>query len=159
MENTFRIFKETEVKKYSELYYENEKDIEKLLSMGILIKDGNIKLNPIVKRSKSVSTARKKIKNILDSWLNNLEFIDDAQNRFRYDMVEYFKNNPIGFVHNGYANMPEDTPENYKSGNGYAYILNGEIVSLHVGFKPPSNTPEGCDRFKYTSNLGMIQIV
>jgi len=159
MENIFKYFKENEIKKFSTKYYENEKDIDKLMNMGILIKDGNIKINPLVKKSKSISMARKRMKTILDSWINNLDQIDDMQNQFRYDMVKYFKENPIGLMHKTYANMPEGTPENYKSGSGYAYILNGEVISLHVGFKPPSNAPEGCDKFKYMSNLGLIKIV
>ena len=159
MENIFKYFKENEIKKFSTKYYENEKDIDKLMNMGILIKDGNIKINPLVKKSKSISIARKRMKTVLDSWINNLDLIDEMQNQFRYDMVKYFKENPIGLMHKTYANMPEGTPENYKSGSGYAYILNGEVISLHVGFKPPSNAPEGCDKFKYMSNLGLIKIV
>ena len=48
MENIFKYFKENEIKKFSTKYYENEKDIDKLMNMGILIKDGNIKINPLV---------------------------------------------------------------------------------------------------------------
>lgn len=159
MQHFFKEFQEgLEVKKFSSEYYDNEKDIDKMLGLGVLIQDGRIKVNPIVKKSKSLSTAKKSLKKVLGLWLNNLDKAQDIQIKFREEMVEYFKSNPIGSIHNGYAHTPDDCPTEYKSGKGFVYVQNNEVISMHVGYVQPDNYPKECDRFKYESNLGMIKI-
>jgi len=159
MEQLFKSFQSgQDMKKYSTEYYQYENDINKMLNLGVLIQDGTIKVNPIVKKSKSLSTAKKSLKKVLDLWLNNLDKAQDIQLKDRYEMVEYFKANPIGTEHNLYAHMPDGTPDKYKSGKGYAYLMNGEIISIHHGFVAPANAPKGCDRLKYESQLGMIKL-
>ena len=155
MEKSFKFLKSAPIQNNSNDYFEFKDDILKMMDLGLVIKDsGWFKLNPLIKSKKSVSEARKSLKSKVESWLNEMERLENIQLQFREDMVEYFKNNPI--VNN---TMPIDVPWEYKNGKGYCYILNNNIVSLHAGYKPPKNTPQGCDRFKYEAINGMIQIV
>ena len=155
MEKVFKFLKSAPIQNNSNDYFEFKDDIIKMMDLGLVIKDsGWFKVNPLIKSKKSVTEARKSLKTKMESWLNEMERLDNIQLQFREDMVEYFKNNPI--VNN---TMPIDVPEKYKNGKGYCYILNNNIVTLHAGFKPPHNAPKSCDRFKYEAINGMIQIV
>tara|TARA_R110001599_G_scaffold52464_1_gene146581 strand:+ start:754 stop:1242 length:489 start_codon:yes stop_codon:yes gene_type:complete len=159
MQNLFKEFQEgLEIKKFSKDYYNEEKDIDKMISTGILLQDGMIKINPLVRKSKSYSIAKKTITAVVSSWLDNIDKAQDIQIRFREEMIEYFKQNPIGCIHEGYAQTSEDCPEKYKSGKGFVYVQNNEVISMHVGYIQPDNYPKNCDRFKYESRLGMIKI-
>ena len=160
MENLFQEFKQgLTVKKNSQQHLDQQKDIDKMMNVGVLINDKGIQINPLLRRAKTYSTAKMKIKGIIKTWLSNLDHQRKQQTNFREEMITYFKNNPIGFINDGYAVMPEGTPEEYLRGRGIAYVFNGEIISLHSGYIPPENIPKDCDRFDYESNLGIIQIV
>ena len=155
MEKSFKFLKSAPIQNNSNDYFEFKDDILKMMDLGLVIKDsGWFKLNPLIKSKKSVSEARKSLKAKVESWLNEMERLDNIQLNFRKDMVEYFKQNPI--TNN---TMPALTPYEYLNTKGFAYIMNGEIVTLHTGYKPPYNAPKSCDRFKYEAINGMIQIV
>lgn len=154
MEKTFAFIKENKIQGNSNDYHYFKEDIHKLMDIGLVLKQsGWYKVNPLIESKKSVTEARNALKKKVQGWMDTMQHIDDVQLKFRYDMVEFFKENPI--VNN---TMPGNTPLEYLNGKGYLYIMNGEIITLHLGYKPPHNSPTNCDRFKYSSINGMIQI-
>lgn len=136
----------------------------KMLNNGVLIEENSYAvINPICKKAKSYTNAKLRIKSMVDSWLESMQKEENSQMKFREEQVEYFKNNPVGDIYSRgsvmYADLPQDTPENYRNGKGYVYIFNGNVISLHFGFKEPSNAPKGCDRFKFETSLNSIVLV
>jgi len=159
MENLFQEFKQgLTIKKNSQEHLDQQKDIDKMMNVGVLINDKGIQINPLVRRSKTYTTAKMTIKKIIKTWLGNLDKQRKQQTVFREEMVHFFKQNPIGFINEGYAVMPENTPDCYKKGKGIAYVFNGEVITIHAGYIPPINIPKECERFNYESNFGIIQI-
>lgn len=137
---------------------------QKMLNNGVLIDDnGLVVINPICKRAKSYTNAKLRIKHMVDSWLESMAKEKFSQLKFREEMVEYFKNNPVGDLYSRgsvmYADLPQDTPDIYRNGKGYVYIFNGNIISLHFGFDEPMNAPQGCDKFKFETSLDSIVLV
>ena len=154
MEKAYKFLKENSIQASTDDYFHFENDIKKLMDIGLVFrKNGWYKINPLIESKKSVTEARNALKKKVQGWMDTMQHIDDAQERFRYDMVDFFKNNPIE------ENvMSIDTPEQYRNTSGYCYILNNKIISLHAGYKPPKNAPEGCDRFKYKALVGYIEV-
>ena len=154
MENIFKFLKQSSIIWKSEEFKENENDITKLFNMGLVVREnGRFKVNPLVSSAKSLSEAKSKLKSKVNSWLNHMDRLENIQDQFRKEMVEHFKNNPIeGNV------MAIDTPEKYRNTKGYCYVINNKIISLHAGYRSPVNAPVGCDRFKYTSLLGYVEV-
>lgn len=154
MEKAFKFLKNNAIQTCSEDHIHFEKDLKKLMDLGLVFKQrGWYKINPLIETKKSVTEARNSLKKKIDGWVSTMERIDNAQLDFRADMVHFFKENPMeGNV------MPVNTPEEYRNTKGYCYMLEGDIVSLHAGYKPPHNVPEGCDRFKYTALLGYVEV-
>ena len=159
MENLFQEFKQgLTIKKNSQEHLDQQKDIDKMMNVGVLINDKGIQINPLIRRSKTYTTAKMTIKKIIKTWLGNLSHQRKQQANFREEMVHFFKQNPIGFINEGYAVMPEGTPKEYLRGKGIAYVFNGEVITIHAGYIPPINIPTECERFNYESDLGIIQI-
>jgi hypothetical protein len=136
---------------------------QKMLNNGVLIaSNGLIMINPIVERCKSYTKAKMRIKSMVDSWLTSMQKEENSQLKFREEQVEYFKNNPVGELYTRgsvmYADFPKETPEEYKNGKGFCYLFNGNVVSMHFGFKEPKNAPKGCDRFSFNTSLDSIVI-
>lgn len=162
MERTFKKLTRTQIKNNSEEYQELKNDIDKLYEMGIVVKEnGLFCINAPLKYSKSVTDAKNKLKRLMSGWYNTIKKQEKAQELFREKMVDYFKSNPIGEVSIGesmWFNLPGETPQEYKTGKGYCYIMEGHIVSLHFGYKPPSNAPTNCDRLKFEliSGMGLV---
>lgn len=135
----------------------------KMLKSGVLIEDhGKAVINPICRKSTSYSYAKERIKNIVDSWLENMAREKESQMKFRSEMVEYFKNNPMGDIYTRsgvmYSDLPIDCLEAYKNTKGYVYLFNGNVITLHAGYDAPDNLSDGLDRFKYETSLGSIII-
>lgn len=156
MENTFKFLQQSSIIWNSDEFKENERDITKMFNMGIVVKEsGRFKVNPLVKTAKSVTDAKNKLKSKVNSWLNEMNQIENAQNRFREEMVDYFKSNPVETTSLDYFHLPSGTPDKYRTGKGYAYLVGSDIISLHFGYKPPNNIPTNCDRFKFECNGGL----
>lgn len=154
MEKAYKFIRENNIQQSSDDHEHFYHDIKKLMEIGLVFKQGAwFKVNPLIQSKKTVTEARNSLKSKVQGWMSTMERIDDAQLRFRTDMVHFFKENPI---ENNV--MPIQTPEEFRNTKGYCYIMNGEIITLHAGYKPPSNAPTGCDRFKYTSLLGYVEV-
>jgi len=150
MEKEFHNFRKGETKspKYLNKYE------KQLLDMGILIiEDRIVKVNPLISKCASLNNAKSKLEKIANNWLDKLQEHKDNILDLRFDMVEFFKNNPIEDFKNSTALFPDNTPEEYtKTGEkGTAYIFNNNIIAIHHGFSAPDNAPEGCSKYSYTS--------
>lgn len=155
MEKAYKFLKENSIQASTDDYFHFENDIKKLMDIGLVFrKNGWYKINPLIESKKSVTEARNSLKKKVQGWMDTMQHIDDAQERFRFEMCHFFKENPVK-----HEVMPANTPYEYLNGKGYLYIMEGQIITLHLGYKPPHNAPEGCDRFKYESISGIIKIV
>lgn len=130
---------------------------KKMLANGILvIEDRQIKINPVIKKCKTYFNAKAKLSSVIDGWLENMSHEKNIQQNFRFNMVEYFKNNPIGELYSRsgvmYADFPNDCPSEYKNGSGKMYVYNGHAISAHFGFDYPTNAPKGCDVFTFEAD-------
>jgi hypothetical protein len=157
MENTFQYYlKGNTVKNLTEDYFDIESDTNNMYQQGILIRSkGIFSVNPVLGSSKNYSDAKRRMKSLTEGWIKQLDKSTEWQLEERSKQVEYFTENQITQLHGSGFNLPYGTPEKYKTGKGYIYIMDGEIITIHFGFKAPNNIPFKCERFKFEVNFGM----
>tara|TARA_B110000977_G_scaffold196955_1_gene278398 strand:- start:2357 stop:2845 length:489 start_codon:yes stop_codon:yes gene_type:complete len=156
MENTFQYYlRGNTVKNLTQDYFDIESDTSNMYQQGILIRsEGFFSMNPVLVSSKNYSDAKRRMRSLTEGWIKQLDKATEWQLTERSEQVEYFTINPVTDLHGSAFSLPGGTPAKYQSGKGYAYIMDGEIITLHFGFKAPNSIPFKCERFKFEVNFG-----
>lgn len=161
MEKLFQTLKEERITKGSDIFKENETDLEKLMALGIVFRVKSVfVLNPLLKQSKTLSTARVKWRSLMDSFIDELDFIEKKQNLFRREMVEFFLLNGLEKSESDDDSyyMPVNTPKSFLNGKGAVYFINGIPLTLHLGYARPDNLPVFDLTSKFISVDGVVQV-
>ena len=161
MEKLFQTLKEETITKGSDIFKENETDLEKLMALGIVFRVKSVfVLNPLLKQSKTLSTARVKWRSLMDSFIDGLDFIEEKQNLFRREMVEFFLQNGLEKSESDEDcyYMPVNTPKSFLNGKGAVHFRNGIPLTLHLGYARPDNLPGFDFTSKFKSVDGVLHI-
>ena len=143
---------------YLEKYAKDYTKEKTMLDCGVLILwSGFLVINPIVAHCKSFKTACIKIKKEAFRWTDTITTIENKENNFREEMMDYFKDNPLPIIFDGsrMCAIAEGVPHKYSNGKGLAYIINGEVIAMHYGYRRPINDPSGTDVFNFSTELGV----
>jgi len=158
MEKTFNQYKNGEIIKedFIKEYPQDYKKESRMIKMGMLINvDEYFVINPLVQKCNSFNSAKNRIKKTAERWILTIQEEQADQDRFRYQMVEYFKMcDPIE-VYNKEVDFT-NVEYKYRKGAGLAYIREGMLIAFHYGFTSPSNAPKDCDIFKAETELDTL---
>ena len=83
------------------------------------------------------------MKTYINTWKSTYDYEEEYLSKTRREQINFFKKYPCT-THLGYWMMPENTPEHWQNGKGKAYIFEGDILSLHTGYRKPKRFPNGC---------------
>lgn len=161
MQDKYTKFREGHTLRIKDHNKNPDHEIQRMIDNGVLlIINKTAVINPLLYNVNSYSLAVKKLKNIYESWLNNIDESEAVKLRYRLDQMDWFKANPCEVRTIGnrrLAYLPEDTPSEFRKGSGKAYIMQNEIISLHFGNSIPDKyIPVGCEIVKCDVKDGVI---
>lgn len=139
---------------------DNENKIDILHKQGLIYFDMSCQgyfLNPLFKNCKSYDSAKRLMKEHITQWSSTYKYEEEYLAKTRREQINFFKANPCT-THMGYWMMPENTPDLWKNGRGKAYIFEGDILSLHTGYRKPKRFPIGCIEEKIKIVNGKITL-
>ena len=139
---------------------DNANKIDILLKQGLIfwnVNSAGYLINPLFNGCKSLESAKVLMKTFIKTWKSTYDYEEEYLSKTRREQINFFKNNPCT-THLGYWMMPENTPEHWQNGKGKAYIFEGDILSLHTGYRKPKRFPIGCIEKKIIINNRRITV-